>query len=305
MEQTTDGITTLGFTASNAYLVGAANSDAWVIVDSGLPGHFEAIKDTAVARFGSESRPAAILLTHGHIDHYGSALALAAYWNTPVYAHPLDLPYLTGRATLPPADPTVGGFFAQLSRAIPVSGTDFGDFVHPLPEDGSVPGLPDWEWVHTPGHTPGHVSLFRKSDQTLIAGDAILTVDLDNAPDTIKKVQKLARPVTALTYDWLEARKSLQKLAALKPLTIASGHGIPMHGETLAGKLQAFADDFLPPLSGRYVAEPAEFDENGVTYLPPAPTDMLPKIAIGVGVAAAVAVGVYVAMSRQRERKNG
>ena len=45
-----------------------------------------------------------------------------------------------------------------------------------LPEDGSIPHLPDWEWIYTPGHSPGHVSFFREKDLTLIVGDAFVTV---------------------------------------------------------------------------------------------------------------------------------
>ena len=45
-----------------------------------------------------------------------------------------------------------------------------------LPSDGTVPHLPDFKWIHTPGHTPGHISLFREKDQALIVGDAFVTV---------------------------------------------------------------------------------------------------------------------------------
>jgi glyoxylase-like metal-dependent hydrolase (beta-lactamase superfamily II) len=44
-----------------------------------------------------------------------------------------------------------------------------------LPEDGTIPGFPEWRWIHTPGHTVGHVSFFRDSDRVLIAGDALAT----------------------------------------------------------------------------------------------------------------------------------
>ena len=44
-----------------------------------------------------------------------------------------------------------------------------------LPEGGAVPGLAHWQWLLTCGHSPGHVSLFREGDRTLIAGDAVVT----------------------------------------------------------------------------------------------------------------------------------
>ena len=41
--------------------------------------------------------------------------------------------------------------------------------------------MPGWRWVHTPGHTAGHVSLFRDADRTLIAGDAFVTTKQESA----------------------------------------------------------------------------------------------------------------------------
>jgi glyoxylase-like metal-dependent hydrolase (beta-lactamase superfamily II) len=49
---------------------------------------------------------------------------------------------------------------AQMSRLMPDHGYDFDDRVKELPEEGTVPGVPGWRWLHTPGHTPGHVSLY-------------------------------------------------------------------------------------------------------------------------------------------------
>ena len=89
-----------------------------------------------------------------------------------MYAHRDEAPYLDGRADYPPPDPTVGGFESQLARLYPRRGTDVGDRLRTLPDDGTVPGLPGWRWVATPGHTVGHVSLFRDGDATLVAGDA-------------------------------------------------------------------------------------------------------------------------------------
>lgn len=298
-EPVADEVFRIAFTASNVYFIGEPGGP-WIVVDSGLPGHFEAIKAVAEERFGRDARPEAIVLTHAHIDQYGSALALAAYWDVPIYAHRFELPYLTGRASMPPPDPTVGGVFAFVTRFLPPSETDLGRFVQALPEDHSIPGVLGWSWVHTPGHTPGHISLFREADRTLIAGDAILTVDLDDMRALLTKEQRLSRPPSPATYDWLSVRKSLQVLAALKPFVIASGHGIPMRGPNLAAALQDFANDFLPPLHGRYVADPAVMDEEGIVFLPPPVADALPIVAAGAGIAMGIAAAVFFAW-RKRE----
>lgn len=50
----------------------------------------------------------------------------------------------------------------------------------PLPRGGEVPALPGWQAIPTPGHTPGHVAFFRASDRLLIAGDALVTVQLNS-----------------------------------------------------------------------------------------------------------------------------
>ena len=94
----------------NAYLVGKAQS--WVLVDSGTPGNEDKVQQAAEARFGSGAKPNAIVLTHGHFDHAGSAKALAERWGVRIYAQRLELPYLTGRSAYPPLDPTApGGLF--------------------------------------------------------------------------------------------------------------------------------------------------------------------------------------------------
>jgi glyoxylase-like metal-dependent hydrolase (beta-lactamase superfamily II) len=94
---------------ANVVFVGAPESGTWVLVDAGMPGSAEAIATAAARRYGAESRPTAIVMTHGHFDHVGALKTLAERWEVPVYAHPLELPYLTGRSSYPPPDPTVGG----------------------------------------------------------------------------------------------------------------------------------------------------------------------------------------------------
>jgi glyoxylase-like metal-dependent hydrolase (beta-lactamase superfamily II) len=296
------GVYYLSLAIVNVYLVGEVGSP-WVLVDAGMPGHFEAIRAAAAARYGEAARPEAIILTHGHFDHAGAALALANHWEVPIYVHRGELPYVTGKAKYPPADPTVGGALAFVYRFFPENHVDLGDRVAALPEDGSVPGMTEWRWIPTPGHTPGHICLFRERDRVLITGDAVLTVDMDVLGEVLSKKQRIASPPGPTTYDWISVRKSLHRLNALHPTTVAAGHGVPMSGSEVSVEMEAFAAHFIHPLRGRYVPEPVRFDEAGIVYLPPPVPDPLPKVAAAIGITGLVGLGLYLNAARRRNRE--
>jgi glyoxylase-like metal-dependent hydrolase (beta-lactamase superfamily II) len=246
----------------------------WVLIDTGLPGSAAKIQAHAGEVFGPENPPAAIVLTHAHFDHAGSLEALLKAWpDVTVYAHPLELPYLTGRSSYPAPDPTVGGgLMAYLSFVYPKSPYDLGARVQPLPEDGSVPGLPGWRWLHTPGHTPGHVSFLREEGKVLVVGDAFTTVRGESALATLSQKQVVHGPPAYFTPDWDSARVSVAELLSLVPEVAATGHGIPMHGDLLRTELSHLAVHFntvARPKIGRYAHHAAVADETGVVSVPP------------------------------------
>ncbi|MFD2614329.1 MBL fold metallo-hydrolase [Paenibacillus gansuensis] len=230
-------------------------ADGGVMVDAGMPRSADKLIEAAEERFGG--KPKAIVLTHGHFDHVGSIVELVEQWGIPVYAHELELPYLTGKADYPPADPSVdGGLVTEMSRLFPNDGINLDANVQALPSDGTIPELPGWRWIHTPGHTPGHVSLFRDSDRALIAGDAFVTVKQESLYKVLLQQKEISGPPKYFTTDWRAAHESVRKLAALQPLSAVTGHGIPMFGEELRSNLTMLADDFeriAVPEQGRYV----------------------------------------------------
>jgi glyoxylase-like metal-dependent hydrolase (beta-lactamase superfamily II) len=131
-----------------------------------------------------------------------------------------------------------------------------GDTGRLLPQDYSVPFLSEWRWIHTPGHTPGHISLFRESDRTLIAGDAFVAVKQESLYKVYMQDLEISGPPRYLTTDWIAAGESVRKLEALKPATAVTGHGVPVGGDTLSDGLGKLARDFdriAVPRHGKYV----------------------------------------------------
>jgi len=241
MREIAPGVTVIPTLIANAYLVG--NTTSWVMVDCCAPGNESRIRRAAERRFGRGSRPAAIVLTHGHFDHAGSAGPLADAWDIPIYSHPLETPYLTGRAEYPPFDLSRPGFFTRIARFFPTATVNLEKRIVSLRPQQPIPGLPGWTMLETPGHTPGHVSFFRQSDAVLIAGDAVTTMNLDSFLGTVLRRKQVCGPPAPATSDWGKAGRSVQLLAGLRPSVIAAGHGVPMSDAAdqltrLAGKFR-------------------------------------------------------------------
>jgi glyoxylase-like metal-dependent hydrolase (beta-lactamase superfamily II) len=281
------GMVRTGFV--NLFLCGSpgAPSGSWVLVDGGLPGSASLIVRAAREWIGPWARPAAFILTHGHFDHVGSLPRLAELWDVPVFAHRLELPYLTGRASYPPPDPTVGGgAISALSWLYPRGPFNFGNRIRALPDDGTVPFMPGWRWVPTPGHSPGHVSLFREKDRTLIAGDAVVTTRQESALAAITYRPELHGPPKYFTPDWGAARRSVARVAELEPELLVTGHGPPLQGPGVARQLHRLARDFervAVPARGRYVGRPAVTDERGVVSVPPSVGSPIPRALLAIG----------------------
>lgn len=238
----------------NVIFVGieGAGDGNWVLVDAGPPGSAYAIRSAAGARFGGHGRPACIVMTHAHFDHVGALETLASEWDVPVYAHHAEHPYLDGTQSYPPADPSVGGgLLARLSPLFPTRPVNVAAHLYDLPSDHSLPFMQDWRWIATPGHTPGHVSLWRDRDRVLIAGDAFITTRQESVYAAMTQTPEMHGPPMYFTPDWGSAKASVRALAALAPEIVVTGHGAAMQGPEMRAALDALAERFdevaVPP----------------------------------------------------------
>ncbi|MBD8836742.1 MULTISPECIES: MBL fold metallo-hydrolase [Paenibacillus] len=255
LEEVAPDILSLRTLFVNVVFIGEPGSRNWVLVDTGMARFTDHIVQVATERF--QGPPSAIILTHGHFDHVGTVIELEQFWGVPVYAHPLEIPYLTGLKDYPPADPSVGGgLMSRLSFAYPNEAINLDDRIFSLPKDHSVPGVSGWEWVHTPGHTPGHVSLFREADRLLIAGDAIITVKQESLWSVLLQDKQLHGPPSYFTTDWQAAHQSVQHIRHLEPKLAITGHGHALSGDMLSASLKRLDLDFeesTVPDQGKYV----------------------------------------------------
>lgn len=194
---------------------------------------------------------------------------LSEEWDAPIYAHELEFPYLNGNASYPPPDPGVGGgLLALISPLFPRSPIDVSARLQQLPANGSVPFMPDWEWIHVPGHTPGQIALWRNTDRTLIAADAFITTAQESAYAVATQEPELHGPPMYFTQNFEDAKHSVEKLAALQPELVITGHGQAMRGEAMRNALNTLARNFdqvAVPVHGKYLEQPAR-TQDGSAY---------------------------------------
>ncbi|MFK4423740.1 MULTISPECIES: MBL fold metallo-hydrolase [Bacillus] len=173
-----------------------------VLIDAGFPGQIEDIR-IEMGKVGvSFDKLKAVILTHQDIDHIGSLPELLQNCgsNIKVYAHDLDKPYIEGE--LP------------LLKDAQVQNPPKGKVDDTLVDGQELPYCGGILIIHTPGHTPGHISLYLRQSKTLIAGDSMYSVN-----------GILGGIHAPTTLDIKEAQNSLKKYLNLEIDSVVCYHG--------------------------------------------------------------------------------
>ena len=228
LEQVADGVWLLRGgvpPVMNVYLL--EELDGITLFDAGIKQMTKAIR-SAVAELGRLKR---VVLGHAHVDHRGAAPGLDA----PVFCHADERADAAGDGGLHYFDQSKLEVPARFYMPLLLRYWDGGPvaLAGTLREDEEVAGF---RVVHTPGHAPGHIVLFRESDRLALTSDCFYTLD----PVTgVKGPPRLPRE--AFNWDEEQTREAVLKLAALDPAAAWPGHADPLVGD-VADQLKAVAE---------------------------------------------------------------
>ena len=199
----------------NAYLV-VGDRDL-TLVDAGPARRLPLLIAELKANGYSFNDVGRVVVTHAHADHAGGLSPLLDLRPVKVFAHPAEAAVLAKAERVAPPSAPLGAllyaaFEAVLGRG-PVDST--------LPADSGTPvrGLPQWQVLHTPGHTPGSISLYEPVRQILLCGDALAV-----SGGTVRAVPDF------LHHDPAAARRSVAMLAKMDVDILGCGHGEEVRG---------------------------------------------------------------------------
>ncbi|WP_434509949.1 MBL fold metallo-hydrolase [Desulfitobacterium sp. AusDCA] len=224
-----DGVEALELTVnlmgrqSTIYLTLFWDEESVVLVDTGFPGLEQQIQEVIEKAGVSFEKLNKIILTHQDIDHIGSLPAILAksQHKIEVMAHEVEKPYIQGDKPLIKANPErIAKMFETLpeeqrKRMVSVFTNPPKAKVDRTIEDREeLPYCGGIIVIYTPGHTTGHICLYHKASKTLVTGDALTA---ENG--------QLSGPNPAVTYDMVEANKSVKKIAQYEIQNVICYHG--------------------------------------------------------------------------------
>jgi glyoxylase-like metal-dependent hydrolase (beta-lactamase superfamily II) len=215
LELVTEGVFRMRLGRTNAYLVLRGSSA--VLIDTGLPTHADDIQrllgKLGIRRGGLD----AILLTHRHLDHAGSAEHLRRAYDAPVLIHAADAEAVRGQDRLSPVHGLAGLALGPLVSVLDHRLFRFQPCEQlTVLEDGGRLDT-DFSLVHLPGHTPGHSGWRYAPGNVVFCGDAARNTG-----------GRLDGPSRLFSVDPVGVRGSLRLLAGLDAQVYCFGHGRPL-----------------------------------------------------------------------------
>ena len=203
---------------SNIHMIDGINANSYLLlgdkitlVDTGMPGSQEKILNYLQNMLKSKPEDIkTIVITHHHIDHTGSLYELKKATNADVAAFKDEADYISGKK------PASGPFYMRIGSRLMSFLTSYNK-VEPdiiLKEDDVVEG---YRVIHTPGHTPGSISLYNPDNRVIIVGDTLRF-----------NGEKVNGPPSMLIEDHEALKKSVEKISKLDCEVMLSGHGKPI-----------------------------------------------------------------------------
>jgi len=195
----------------NLYLI--IDPDGLILIDTGLPGNIKRIARYLDGLGYKLDQIKSILITHADGDHYGSLADLQKAIPAVTYANPIEAEAIrSGQSSRSLTPSGVQKIFYSLVR--PLVKTQPARVDQYLSKGQTLPGLGGIQVMDTPGHTPGHISLYSASTGILFAGDSINVTG-----------QRLSPSAGANTWNRQMAEQSFQLQVALNPEFVCAGHG--------------------------------------------------------------------------------
>jgi glyoxylase-like metal-dependent hydrolase (beta-lactamase superfamily II) len=218
------GVYRLGTRWVNFYFV--ADGDEALLVDSGYPGYFSELQSAAPRPGVALEGVRAVIVTHHHVDHAGTAEAARSQAGATVFIGTGDAAIVRGEHPSHPPQgfwraawrPSMIGYLLHSAlagggRYRPVKSVTTLDAERAL----DLPGLP--RVIPTPGHTAGHCSVLLEERGVLFSGDAMVNFDYATGASGVK--------LHRFNEDRDGAAASLQRLEGLDAETVLFGHGDP------------------------------------------------------------------------------